>query len=121
MLSPALLTNDPLPVVVTAESTYALFAASLACTGAGNCGEAVNCFAPEIVSVPLRCTTELSSAFPANAVSTYCLLTGAAALPPEPKIVRTLAMVVGELVGQPVFSFHRAIIELIHNRVDHVG
>src|SRR5215470_7604451 len=104
MLSPALLTNDPPPEVVTAESTYALFAASLACNGAGNCGEIVNCLAPEIVSLPLRCTTELSSAFADNAVSTYCLLTGAWALPPKPKTVRTLAIVVGEVVGTDQYS-----------------
>src|SRR5690242_16399842 len=104
MASPALLTNDPLPEVVTAASTYPLLAASPDCCGAGNCGETENCLLPEIVSFPPRWTTAALSAFAASALSTYCLLTGAAALPPDPRIVLTAAIVVGEELPTDQYS-----------------
>jgi len=47
-------------------------AASVACCGAGTPGGAANCFVPEIVSCPARCTTPVSAALAATALSTYC-------------------------------------------------
>ena len=99
IVSPDLLTNTPPPEPVTAESTYDLLAASPACTGVGKTGETANCLVPLMVSAPETCTTAESSALLASAASTYCFVTGGFAEPADPRIVRTAATVVGEVVG----------------------
>jgi hypothetical protein len=58
---------------------------------------------PVTVSVPDKCTTALSFAFPISAVFTYCMETGCAAVP-VPGVVLTCASVAGEIVGTTQYS-----------------
>jgi hypothetical protein len=80
-----------------------LFATSPVWVGAGTLGAVAKTFAPPIVSDPFKCTTELSFAFVASAVFTYCIETGCAAVP-VPGVVRTVARFAGEVVGTTQYS-----------------
>src|ERR1039457_1001391 len=93
----------PAPTFDTDWSTYALFATCPVLVGAGTLGAAANIFAPLIVSVPLKCTTALSSAFVASSEFTYCMETGCPATP-EPGVVRTPARFAGDVVGTTQYS-----------------
>src|SRR6266851_818510 len=100
---PAVGKKFPAPTFATDVSTYALFATSPVPSGAGTLGATAKDLVPEIVSAPLKCTTELSFAFVASAVFTYCIDTGAAAVP-DPGVVRTAARFAGEVVGTTQYS-----------------
>jgi len=80
-----------------------LLAICPALDGAGTLGALANVFAPFIVSDPFKCTTELSSAFVANAEFTYCIDTGCAASP-DPGVMRTVAKLAGEVLGTTQYS-----------------
>jgi hypothetical protein len=78
-------------------------AALFAVVGVGTAGGAANCFAPWITSAPARCTTTASAARLATAASTYCFDTSPFAAP-VPGVVRTAAIVAGEVVGTDQYS-----------------
>src|SRR2546427_2064414 len=108
IVSPALLTNNPLPELVTSPSAYPLLTASVGCVGVGRLGATKNCFTPVIVSLPLRCTTAASFALMASAAFTYCCVAGGDAEPAEPGVARTAA--IGRRRSRrhhPVLGFHR--------------
>src|SRR5580658_5704574 len=100
---PATGTKLPAPTLLTALSTYPLFATAPEFAGVGVFGTAVKLFVPVIVSAVARCTTALSFAFPASAVLTYCIETGCAAVP-DPGVVRTVARFAGDVVGTSQYS-----------------
>jgi hypothetical protein len=80
-----------------------LFATSPVFTGTGTFGGVENVFSPVMVSAVFKCTTALSFAFVASSEFTYCIDTGAEAIP-DPGVVRTAAKFAGDVVGTTQYS-----------------